>query len=640
MQIFYQNNINECGISVLQSLINHFHHKKISSVELLTKANLTEKGLSVYDLETIGLDYGILMDSYELSFEEFLDYKNNNFFVLIINNDNNLHYVIAKKQKKYIDIFCSDKGYYQLKYEQLRKIWTGILIECKKTNIKIKKFEKYNLFNNLDWQYLLTNNIINLIIIGLSVFSATFIQQILNHVINNQNLSNLFSIVLIFLTVFITKVIGNYFIGLWNSHHTFLIYRSLHKHTLLKLENKQNSFFNKIDANLLRNIDEHLINISSFYGSTFNKFISESFLSLISMIIIFIMNQYIGLICICLLIVNLIFELIDLYFQKNNYKNFQSKNNEYHNNYNKFIHNLANDNYLANKQVLLTKLKQSHDNIKKIYYKSEFWNYSITNISHIFFQIIYMMVIFMACFFIVEKQTLSFAQLSFQMALIQMIIQSSKSVFNILKQYESFKYSLDIFNRINKLDNYKNNIGVNYLNQINKITFNDYTFYNNTLITGKSGCGKTTLLKKLCNLIDCKDNISFNEIIKDQINDNVFKQQFIYVNNHSEIEYELISDLINDSKYQSLVISFLNKLDIKDIYKLSSGQKQIVLFLSLIKMKNKVILADEILANIDHEIKKDLLTFIKPIIVENNFLLYVSHDTNICGFFNEVIKYE
>ena len=84
------------------------------------------------------------------------------------------------------------------------------------------------------------------------------------------------------------------------------------------------------------------------------------------------MNQYIGLICICLLIVNLIFELIDLYFQKNNYRNFQSKNNEYHNNYNKFIHNLANDNYLANKQMLLTKLKQSHDNIKKIYYKNEF----------------------------------------------------------------------------------------------------------------------------------------------------------------------------------------------------------------------------------------------------------------------------
>lgn len=251
-----------------------------------------------------------------------------------------------------------------------------------------------------------------------------------------------------------------------------------------------------------------------------------------------------------------------------------------------------------------------------------------------------MMVIFMACFFIVEKQTLSFAQLSFQIALIQMIIQSSKSVFNILKQYESFKYSLDIFNRINKLDDYKNNIGINYLNQINKITFNNYTFYNNTLITGKSGCGKTTLLKKLCNLIDCKDYISFNEIIKNQINDNVFKQQFIYVNNHSEVEYELISDLINDSKYQSLVISFLNKLDIRDIYKLSSGQKQILLFLSLIKMKNKVILADEILSNVDHEIKKDLLTFIKPIIVDNNFLLYVSHDTNMCGFFNEVIQYE
>jgi ABC-type bacteriocin/lantibiotic exporter with double-glycine peptidase domain len=66
VEIFKQNNQNECGICVLASLVQHFYHKECKT-ELMNDANISEDGLSIYDFELLAQRYGIFPETYELN---------------------------------------------------------------------------------------------------------------------------------------------------------------------------------------------------------------------------------------------------------------------------------------------------------------------------------------------------------------------------------------------------------------------------------------------------------------------------------------------------------------------------------------------------------------------------------------------
>jgi ABC-type bacteriocin/lantibiotic exporter with double-glycine peptidase domain len=140
MTITSQNNVNECGICVINSLHNYFYHDNIKN-QLLNDANFNTNGISILEFERLCSKHSIITETYEINIDELKNMQIKNYFVLILNTNNFLHYVIAKKIKNNkIIILDSLNGEYEITYDKLKEIFSNIIIFAKKSLIKNKPF--------------------------------------------------------------------------------------------------------------------------------------------------------------------------------------------------------------------------------------------------------------------------------------------------------------------------------------------------------------------------------------------------------------------------------------------------------------------------------------------------------------------
>ena len=164
-------------------------------------------------------------------------------------------------------------------------------------------------------------------------------------------------------------------------------------------------------------------------------------------------------------------------------------------------------------------------------------------------------------------------------------------------------------------------------------------------ITGKSGCGKSTMLKCINKL----GEINSGEIIFNGVNINeipltvlrqkigiVFQEYNLF--DHLTVIENLTLALIKIKKYslnRSLklardVLKKIDLLDKQDKYpdELSGGQKQRVAIARTLLMKPEIILLDEPTSALDKEMKESVLNLIKEMIKEDMTLIIVSHEEN------------
>jgi ABC-type bacteriocin/lantibiotic exporter with double-glycine peptidase domain len=66
MKITKQTNHNECGICVINSLVEYFYHRS-NKIQILNKAKLSSDGLTIYDFETLSNEFGLNAETYQLS---------------------------------------------------------------------------------------------------------------------------------------------------------------------------------------------------------------------------------------------------------------------------------------------------------------------------------------------------------------------------------------------------------------------------------------------------------------------------------------------------------------------------------------------------------------------------------------------
>jgi ABC-type bacteriocin/lantibiotic exporter with double-glycine peptidase domain len=66
MNITRQSSPNECGVCVLTSLFETLHKKPIDKISVLNKANIQERGLSLYDFEHLANSLNMNTEVYEL----------------------------------------------------------------------------------------------------------------------------------------------------------------------------------------------------------------------------------------------------------------------------------------------------------------------------------------------------------------------------------------------------------------------------------------------------------------------------------------------------------------------------------------------------------------------------------------------
>lgn len=169
-----------------------------------------------------------------------------------------------------------------------------------------------------------------------------------------------------------------------------------------------------------------------------------------------------------------------------------------------------------------------------------------------------------------------------------------------------------------------------------------------TGIYGPSGSGKTTLFKIISGLIrGTKEVITLNNEVICNYKTNKWtpshKRNFGYVFQdtrlfpHLNVKKNLtFAQKINKNKnYKKISLNKiidslgLEELLFKKTHHLSGGQKKLIAIGRALMMDPKVLLLDEPLAGIDHERKKNIISFLNDLSINSNIpILYISHDLN------------
>lgn len=178
-------------------------------------------------------------------------------------------------------------------------------------------------------------------------------------------------------------------------------------------------------------------------------------------------------------------------------------------------------------------------------------------------------------------------------------------------------------------------------------------------IIGKSGCGKTTLLKTLGGMLkptsgkifyQGKDIYQYtNEVLADyrRLNVGMIFQDYKLINNisvrenimiplilnHDDIEYA-----INKSEEMARILMVEDKMECYP-YELSGGEKQRVAIGRALINNPNVILADEPTGNLDPKTTKDVINLLLKIKKKyNKTVIIVTHDMEIGTYCDRMIK--
>lgn len=630
---------NECGICVAKSLIKFFHNINISKEELYNNVDITKDGISIFALENLLNKYNIRAESYECSFDELIKSYNKEIFITLIHNENGLHYVLCKIIKKKILIFDSAKGKNELDFEQFKSIFQNIVIFCYKSKCDIDldfKFKK--LIDYIDWKSFFITNVVSIISIVLNILGGLYINSILNNVINNKVYANLITINIIFLLSFVTNQLLILFINYFSYKNKINYTKLLQYKTLSKLSNFNSLQINKYNTNDLLSIYDHFEIISDFYSSSINRILSDFITITLSVIFLSLINWWILLILIIFTFLIIIFNFLTYILNKKSVARNYDINNDQTNTLLSFIDTL-------NKQFNYYEVNNIKNKLMCINLNNINFNHNIDykqmlikllfSINSILFYVL--LITFNVIAILDKKQDIG--KMFFAISLFQMYTNSLSNLFLFYLNYPKLKYSKELLSRINNDESNDNVLGV-WIDNVDFIKIDKYNIKNDTLIKGNNGSGKTTLLKSLLNLNNYYKDISINNIEYKLLSREWIKNNFIYFNNEYVINNEILTKMLN-SKYQKIIIDAINKANIKtlkNINDLSTGQKQIISFLSLLIYEKKILLIDELLSNVQKDMKFYLNSEIKPIITKNNFLITVDHDRNIINKYRNILE--
>lgn len=160
------------------------------------------------------------------------------------------------------------------------------------------------------------------------------------------------------------------------------------------------------------------------------------------------------------------------------------------------------------------------------------------------------------------------------------------------------------------------------------------------VISGKSGCGKTTLLKHLKPSLKPEGKMSGTIILDEEIEDDDTKIGFVFQNPNDQIVmdkvwHEIAFGLENTAvplkqmkRRVGEIVNYFNLQNIinRDIQSLSGGEKQLVNLASVMVMNPKVILLDEATAQLDPVNRDEFIKILKQINDDFNVtVIFVEH---------------
>lgn len=661
MKIELQTNKYECGLCVLVSMHNYYYKDKITKHDLHKIIPIKKKGLSIYDLEIIANKINLDVESYKSDFNEFLKYNNEEYFVTYVKSYGYNHFVIAKKSKEFITIYDSSGTVKKYSYDEFENIYCGCIIEFSKRRVykeidfSLNEINKQKLYLPSKHMYCFFMVIFDLLFMTIGLIGSGFIKIAIDKIIPLNLNQNLFFIGFFFIVLFLFQYISDYFATLIKIN----VCQKIMKENILihtnVLKNKDKVFFDNIDKKILMQYPQAIgtIIIKKYLNDL--NLISDVIYCLIVFILI-VLNSYIYLIGSFLyLIIVLSISYFKNKLAKDNFEKLNFSKNNVEIQYLKYYDFLITEKNVDKQKELEQDCHKNawkyYDDYNDVNIKDSF----LTLLDNTFSKFIYCCLIMVSCYFINQKidKSLTISGMVYSFTLLTLITNSFGDIFKYFASYPNYKKSNILVNDFLVLNN-KNLIDKNLtINKIKKIQLNNltyfyddkkifwnsnFTFINNTLITGKNGVGKSTLLKILLLFIKPDgNNFSYmiNGINLKNINQIDYDDKLIYLPSNAILDFN-IEKIINHSiEVRNIMVDFLkeSKIDLNQ-KSFSQGEIQMLNYISLLTAENKVILLDESFSNLNQKWISYVFEKIHPHIVKHNFVICTSHTKGIKKHFN------
>ena len=659
-----QEGFKDCGPSCLFAIIKHY--KGHVDLNVLRDMCKTDKlGTTAYHLIEASKKIGF--ESYGIKCQ-IEDFNKQNVILpciahVIINNSYNHYVVIEKIDYKKKKILINDPigkcSYYQ--FEEFKKIFNNILIILYPIK-KIIKTPKNSLIKflleiiNTSTKQLMQIIIMSIFITIFSIFTTFYMQYMIDNI--SYTKQRIILVFIIFMIVYILKIVSDYL-----------------RNKILILVNQ------KIDFNLSFNTFKQIINLPYRYyknnttGEIISKIndleavrlvIAKLFLSLfidlpltlISLIIMYIMNSTLFFVSIILLLLYLFVIVI-----------FRSKLNEL------IDYNISNK---ANVTSYIVESINGYETIKgcnienKIIdnFEEKYATYSnnICNLDNcynnqyllkeIINNIGFAIIILIGVFLVIDNKITIGVLLSFNSLLIYFLtpIRSIIDLDNSLKQAKiSLKKILHLY--YNKNYQY-NNIKGNILFKNLSYSFDDINYAicdvnlkikekSKVIVLGSSGSGKSTLFKLLKqNYEVARDKIYIGDI---DINDYKLNN-IVYVSQNEILFSDTVENNIGNDIYKisklCLIDEIVKKMQLgyktlieENGFNLSGGEKQRIILGRALANDFDILIIDEGLGQVDSNMERVIL---KNIFKEyfNKTIIFISHRPDNIDLFDQVIKME
>jgi putative ABC transport system ATP-binding protein len=135
-----QEDLKDCGLTVLQMLVKQHHNYALNINTLKSKASYGKNGISISNLINLGSEFGLSLEAFEVELVDLCKANYQDNFVTLVKVNNQLHYVIVTSIKKMVTYYDPMIGKVKISKEEFVKIFQKYLITVKKTIFNYKKF--------------------------------------------------------------------------------------------------------------------------------------------------------------------------------------------------------------------------------------------------------------------------------------------------------------------------------------------------------------------------------------------------------------------------------------------------------------------------------------------------------------------
>lgn len=630
-------------------ILNHFD-KKVSYDEIKSLVKMDNDGTSAYELIKASKKYGVNATGYK-------NYIINESSVLPLIahtvQGKTQHFVVVRSiNNNKLKIEDPSKGLLYVSLDEFKKVYTGIAIIFQDDHSLAKK----EIFNKK------IISLITFIILFLALLNVTY-SYLLSYIVENfKYKKEIICVLIMFLSVGITKEIFGFVKERVLLKYQLLIDRVITIPTLKKIINLPHNFYQKRPVGELISKINDLSYIKEMIFVLVQVLFVNMIIIIISLIFLLLNNYYVLLLNILVIITLIIYN--KYFFIKHSYKNYdlQIKNEILNSKISNSINSIISVKNLCKEKYLINALVNSYEDTINDY-RSVSKLYQCRGLMmHMFILFSFILSIFLMFY-----SDLRISSMLFVTYLEMNIYDSLYSICDLVPIWADFKGALIRIREVYKEKEIDNNTKVF---NINNVCFKNVSYkydkknvFDNVnltmrkgdfiLINGPSGCGKTTIFKLLTKQIKSNGyGVLINNKNINSYPDGMIRRSITYVDQKIRLFNDTVlenitlgSKLTLRSNVKLLLDNFLKKNNISydtmidnTNSNLSGGQIAFISSMQALNNGGEVIIFDETTSQMDTFLERKLINAIKAD-YKDKIVVFISHRLSNKDLFSKIINF-